>query len=374
MATRNQFAEGMAARRALFTVCLGLVTTAGTHAQQPIVARAAKPATHLVAQIDPGPAGQLAPEAPQANSAPVKDDLFAGTEKFAKGASEVSEISMDPDTLNMVSGSSSKKAHNMILSTVRSYSYDKPGMYNPADVEEYRRKIMTADWHCSVHTREKNGESTDICSRRPSPDTIENVIITVEPKELTFIHSIKRINGQGGSVDMGSMFLGMPPQVTMAMVRPEMMAEMAAARAEMKASTAAMREHARNLQQFDIDRPDAQELQQLRDQMKNMPTPDPEQMQELRRRLQEMPAPKMNMEQLQEQMRSMQESMKNLHLEVNPEVHVTPEVPEVPEVPEAPEAPDALPAPDAPSAPQAPTAPQAPAAPQPPAPPAPAAF
>src|ERR1700753_3009958 len=33
-----------------------------------------------------------------------KDDLFAGTEVFAKGASDITEITMDPDTLDLVNG------------------------------------------------------------------------------------------------------------------------------------------------------------------------------------------------------------------------------------------------------------------------------
>src|ERR1039458_4159599 len=35
----------------------------------------------------------------------VKDDLFAGTEKFAKGASDVTEINLDPKMMGMVPGS-----------------------------------------------------------------------------------------------------------------------------------------------------------------------------------------------------------------------------------------------------------------------------
>src|SRR5579875_3776858 len=46
------------------------------------------------------------------NSQPLpKDDLFAGTEVFAKGASDITEITMDPDTLNLVGGPDGHKAH-----------------------------------------------------------------------------------------------------------------------------------------------------------------------------------------------------------------------------------------------------------------------
>lgn len=135
---------------------------------------------------DPQPTGQ------NSTTAAVKDDLFAGTEKFAKGATDVQEITMDPNTLGMVEGKDSSKAHGMKLSVVRTYTYDKPGMYNMADVDEFRRKLEGGEWHCSVHIRSlKTGDSTDICSKSRTDGMNEQAIITVSPKSLTFIHSIR---------------------------------------------------------------------------------------------------------------------------------------------------------------------------------------
>lgn len=130
----------------------------------------------------------------------VKDDLFAGTEIFEKNAVDVTEISMDPDSLDMVKGHDSQRAHSMVLNVVRTYSYDKPGMYNMADVDQFRNKLNSGEWHCSVHERNlKTGSSTDICQKRRSDGMKESAIITVEPKELTFIHTIKRVEGAGSS-------------------------------------------------------------------------------------------------------------------------------------------------------------------------------
>jgi hypothetical protein len=158
-------------------------------------------------------------------SNPVKDDLFAGTEMFAKGASDVTEITMDPATLGLVGGKDSKRAHNTILNVVRTYSYDKPGMYNIADVEAFRNKLNTGDWHCSVHTRSlKTGESTDICNKQRTDGMAESAIITVEPKELTFIHTIRK-KGEGES-EVGAMPLMMLdglPSMAMADVNLAMM-------------------------------------------------------------------------------------------------------------------------------------------------------
>src|SRR6266568_4152680 len=62
----------------------------------------------------------------------VKDDLFAGTEKFANGAKEVTEINLDSKTMGMVG---SKKvgddiARKMNFMVIHTYTYDKPGMYS----------------------------------------------------------------------------------------------------------------------------------------------------------------------------------------------------------------------------------------------------
>jgi len=152
----------------------------------------------------PAAAGQGAAGQGDADAA-AKDDLFAGTKIFEKGASGVTEITMDPDSLNLVGGSDGHKAHNMILNVVRTYSYDKPGMYNMADVDTFRNKLNTGDWHCSVHVRElKTGESTDVCSKRRTDGLKETAIITVAPKELTFIHTIRRA-GTGGMSVLGEL-------------------------------------------------------------------------------------------------------------------------------------------------------------------------
>lgn len=186
------------------------------------------------------------PPAPDPSS--LKDDLFAGTTKFAKNASEATEVNMDPDSLRMVGGADARRAHRTLLSVVRHYEYDKPGMYSMADVDEFRHKLETGDWHCSVHTRDlKSGESTDICNRHRSDGLIENAIITVEPKELTFIHNIQRPNGEGGHVlDLNeapgmSMLPDFMPDGSVAAIAPQVQAEVAASMAGMAAEQATMR-------------------------------------------------------------------------------------------------------------------------------------
>ena len=129
----------------------------------------------------------------QAQNLTAKDDLFAGTEKFAQGASSVTQVDMDPRMMSMVDGRDSEKARNTVLSVVHTYHYDKPGMYKRADVDVYVQKLNTGDWSCSVHVVDnKSGESTDVCARSRADGLLESAVITVSPMELTFIHKIRR--------------------------------------------------------------------------------------------------------------------------------------------------------------------------------------
>jgi hypothetical protein len=125
-----------------------------------------------------------------------KDNLFAGTEKFAQGARESTEINLDPDTMAMMNqhGRNADLAKKMKFMSIRTYEYDKPGMYKMEDVEVFRRKLDDSSWKCAIRVREKD-ESTDICSRLDSDnETREMVILTSEPTELTFIHIVGQMS------------------------------------------------------------------------------------------------------------------------------------------------------------------------------------
>jgi Domain of unknown function (DUF4252) len=137
-------------------------------------------------------------------SAQVKDDLFAGAEKFAQGASEVTEINLDPSTIGMVGGhggGDAGLARKMNFMVIHSYKYDKPGMYSMDEFQAYTKKLTDGTWNCSIHVREKNG-STDICSRTAADhETNEMVILTAQPREITFIH----MSGKMSLSDLGKM-------------------------------------------------------------------------------------------------------------------------------------------------------------------------
>jgi hypothetical protein len=167
--------------------------------QAEMMARGAEMQARMLAQGAMLQAGMVSVGDPQ-----VKDDLFDGTEKFAKGASDVTSVNLGPDMLGMVSGKhGGDVAHKMNFMVVRSYTYPHEGMYSMADVDAYRQKLRSGNWNCFVHTYEsKTGESTDICNRAlPNSEGNEMVIMTVEPKELTFIH----MSGKGSLADLGKL-------------------------------------------------------------------------------------------------------------------------------------------------------------------------
>ena len=136
----------------------------------------------------------------------TKDALFAGTERFAKGAKDVTEVNMDQKSLAMMpsGGKNAEKAKKMDLIVVHTYTYEKVGMYSLADVETFRKRLDDGSWSCIVHEKSKDG-STDVCMR-PGTDheTNEMVVITAEPLELTFVHMKGRMP-MGDLTKMGAM-------------------------------------------------------------------------------------------------------------------------------------------------------------------------
>jgi len=166
-------------------VAMAMATTGGSTAaaQQPAGVIPSLPGVELQLNVTTGVLAQ------------VKDDLFAGAEKFAQGASEVTEINLDPSTMGMIGrgmlslySPTGALANKMNFMVIHSYKYDKPGMYSMDDFEAYSKKLTDGTWNCSIHVRSKTG-STDICSRTAADhESNEMVILTAEPRELTFIH------------------------------------------------------------------------------------------------------------------------------------------------------------------------------------------
>jgi hypothetical protein len=125
-----------------------------------------------------------------------KDELFAGTEKFAQGAKATTEVNLDKNMLGMVgkfgddgadkSGTDLAKKMDFVI--VHSYEYAAPGRYKMADVEEFRKRLEDGGWSHVVKERSET-ESTDVCVKVDGNGQFsELVVITAEPTELTFVH------------------------------------------------------------------------------------------------------------------------------------------------------------------------------------------
>lgn len=258
-----------------FTLAALLVTAATAHAQNTVRVRQSGGSKNVAVMMQDG--GGYSYSSGQGEgmgqSNAQKDDLFAGTEQFEKNATEVSEITMDPDSLDMVRGPQAANAHSMLLNTVKTYEYDKPGMYDVAAVNKFREKLNMGDWHCTIHTRElKTGESTDVCYKHRTDGYREEAIITVEPKELTFIHRIKRANGPGHS-DMSGLPMvwgdGAYPQIAQ-LNSSILRAEMAASMAEMRALNPGF--YALQSRLYDLQKVqpfDTKDLEKLKDKFKD---------------------------------------------------------------------------------------------------------
>lgn len=129
-----------------------------------------------------------------------KDDLFTGTERFAKGAKDTTEVNLDKNMLALASkgqmgavGSVNGLGAIADMSKmdsvfVHSYEYARPGSYKMADVEAFRKRLDDDGWSHVVKER-SDKESTDVCVKTDREGQMtELVVIDAEPLELNFVH------------------------------------------------------------------------------------------------------------------------------------------------------------------------------------------
>src|ERR1700732_2883165 len=96
----------------------------------------------------------------------------AGTEKFADRASETTDISLDKSMLAFASKFLSSSPQDVearrIIATldgiyVRSFEFEKPGVYSSAELEAIRRQFAGSEWSHIVSVRSKTSDGdTDI--------------------------------------------------------------------------------------------------------------------------------------------------------------------------------------------------------------------
>ncbi|HTT06400.1 MAG TPA: DUF4252 domain-containing protein [Steroidobacteraceae bacterium] len=123
---------------------------------------------------------------------------------LAKKATESVNISLDPSLLNLAGGllnadpSSSDSDVKSLISGVqgiyvRSYTFDRAGVYSKADVDAVRAQLVSPAWVPLVSTHDPQ-DDVDIYVRRSGKRTEGMAIITAEPKEFTIVNIVGDID------------------------------------------------------------------------------------------------------------------------------------------------------------------------------------
>jgi hypothetical protein len=132
--------------------------------------------------------------------APAQDfKIPPDVEKLSAKAKETVEVTMDGPMLHWASKFLSsddpeeKKVAALVANLkaiyVRSYEFDKEGVYTPAEVESLRAQVRVPGWSRVVGVRSDNdGENVDVFFKLEGDKMAGIVVIAAEPEELTFVH------------------------------------------------------------------------------------------------------------------------------------------------------------------------------------------
>lgn len=118
-------------------------------------------------------------------------------DRLAEKAKESAIVNLGPDQLSLLTGTKSKEGGQELAELakalkgimVRSFEFDAPGQYDPAQVRALGEKIRSSgNWSPIVSVKEKD-EFTEILVRKGPDGRADGLlIIAAEPKELTFVH------------------------------------------------------------------------------------------------------------------------------------------------------------------------------------------
>lgn len=78
---------------------------------------------------------------------------------------------------------------------VRSFEFDKEGVYTDADIEPIRKELNGPGWSCIVSVRSKK-ESADVCLFQEKGKIRGLGILTAQPKELTVVNILGSVSLQ----------------------------------------------------------------------------------------------------------------------------------------------------------------------------------
>jgi hypothetical protein len=120
-------------------------------------------------------------------------------EKFAAEARETVDVTLDANMLNLAKNFLSDKDQDQrtakeIVSQlkgiyVRSYEFDKTGVYNEADIENFRAQLKAPEWNRIVGVRSRrDGDNSYVYVRQAGGKLTGLAVISAEPKELTLVY------------------------------------------------------------------------------------------------------------------------------------------------------------------------------------------
>jgi len=127
--------------------------------------------------------------------------LPVDVEKLTSRAKETVEVNMDGPMLQWASKflsaedpeeqKAAKVVANLKAIYVRSFEFDKEGAYSPAEVEALRAQFRSPLWSRVVGVRsEHDGENVDVFFKLENEKMAGIVIISAEPRELTFVNIV----------------------------------------------------------------------------------------------------------------------------------------------------------------------------------------
>jgi hypothetical protein len=135
-------------------------------------------------------------------------------DKFAAQSSETVDVTLDSNMLNLAKNFLSDKDADQrqakeIVSQlkgiyVRSFEFDKTGVYTEADVEAFRDQLKSPEWNRIVGVKSKRDGETDYVYIRQSGGKMTGLaVIAAEPKEFTLVYidgpiDMDKISALGG--------------------------------------------------------------------------------------------------------------------------------------------------------------------------------
>lgn len=159
-----------------------------------------------------------------ASAASAQDFDFKTLDKLGAHAKSSTNVTLNSDVLKLASaflGSDSDKdseglkslVANLKAIYVREYEYDKPGLYDEADLEPLRKWLKAANWNTIVDVKEDK-EYTQVYMQAAGDGKVGGLaIVSSEPTEVSVIYvdgplnpaDIRKLSGNMGIPDIGKL-------------------------------------------------------------------------------------------------------------------------------------------------------------------------